>query len=47
VLPTQDPGDRGLPRPPRAVLAAAVYAITGLTNARLHSDLARYARPPS
>ena len=43
VLPTQDPGDRGLPRPPRAALAAAVHAVTVLTNARLHGDLARYA----
>src|SRR5262249_21765099 len=43
VLPTQNPGDRGLPRPPRAALAAAVHAITLLTNARLHGDLARYA----
>jgi NTE family protein len=43
VLPTQNPGDRGLPRPPRAALAAAVHAITVLTNARLHGDLARYA----
>jgi NTE family protein len=43
VLPTQNPGDRGLPRPPRAALAAAVHAVTVLTNARLHGDLARYA----
>src|SRR6516165_109098 len=43
VLPTQDPGDRGLPRPPRGALAAAVHAVTVLTNARLHGDLARYA----
>ena len=43
VLPTQDPGDRGLPRPPRAALAAVVHAVTVLTNARLHGDLARYA----
>ena len=43
VLPTQNPGDRGLPRPPRAALAAAVHAITVLTIARLHGDLARYA----
>ena len=43
VLPTQNPGDRGLPRPPRAALATAVHAITLLTNARLHGDLARYA----
>ena len=44
VLPTQNPGDRGLPRPPRAAPAAAVHAITVLTNARLHGDLARYAQ---
>jgi NTE family protein len=44
VLPTQNPGDSGLPRPPRGALAAAVHAITVLTNARLHSDLARYAQ---
>jgi NTE family protein len=43
VLPTQNPGGRGLPRPPRAALAAAVHAITVLTNTRLHGDLARYA----
>ena len=43
MLPTANPGDRGLPRPPRAALAAAVHAITVLTNARLHGDLARYA----
>src|SRR6266851_7759809 len=43
VLPTANPGDRGLPRPPRAALAAAVHAVTLLTNARLHGDLARYA----
>jgi len=42
VLPTQNPGARGLPRPPRAALAAAVHAITLLTNARLQGDLARY-----
>jgi hypothetical protein len=43
VLPTQNPGDRGLPRPPRAALAAAVHAITLLTNACLQDDLSRYA----
>ena len=43
VLPTQNPGDRGLPCPPRAALAAAVHAVTVLTNARLLGDLARYA----
>ena len=42
VLPTANPGDRGLPRPPRAAVAAAVHAITLLTNARLQDDLARY-----
>jgi NTE family protein len=47
VLPTANPGDRGLPRPPRAALAAALHAVTVLTNARLHGDLARYAPPPS
>src|SRR5215470_5834279 len=44
VLPTANPGDRGLPEPPRAALAAAVHAITLLTNARLHGDLTRYAQ---
>src|SRR5215468_10105998 len=44
VLPTQNPGDRGLPEPPRAALAAAVHAVTVLTNARLHGDLTRYAQ---
>src|SRR6266702_6266704 len=44
VLPTQSPGDRSLPRPPRAAVAAAVHAITLLTNARLHADLARYTQ---
>jgi NTE family protein len=44
VLPTCNPGDRGLPRPPRAALAAVVHAVTVLTNARLHGDLARYAQ---
>jgi len=42
VLPTQNPGARGLPRPPRAAVAAAVHAITLLTNVRLQDDLARY-----
>jgi NTE family protein len=42
VLPTQNPGDRGLPHPPRGALAAAVHAITLLTNARLQDDLTRY-----
>jgi len=44
VLPTQNPADRGLPRPPRGALAAAVHAVTVLANARLHDDLARYAQ---
>jgi NTE family protein len=42
VLPTQNPGDRGLPRAPRGALAAAVHAVTVLTNIRLQGDLARY-----
>jgi NTE family protein len=45
VLPTQNPGDRGLPRPPRGALAAAVHAVTVLTNARLQDDLACHASP--
>jgi len=40
VLPTQNPGESGLPRPPRGALAAAVHAFTVLTNARLQDDLA-------
>jgi NTE family protein len=43
VLPTQNPGDRGLPRPPRGALAAAVHSVNVLTNARLQGDLACYA----
>ena len=43
VLPTQNPGNLGLPDLPRGALAATVHAITVLTNARLHGDLARYA----
>jgi NTE family protein len=43
-VPTQDPADRGLPRPPGGALAAAVHAVTVLTNACLHGDLARYAQ---
>jgi hypothetical protein len=42
-LPTQNPGDIGLQCPPRAALAAVVHAVTVLTNARLHGDIARYA----
>ena len=45
VLPTQNPGDGGLPRPPRGALAAAVHAVTVLTNARLQDDLACHASP--
>ena len=45
VLPTQDPGDGGLPRPPRGALAAAVHAVTVLTNARLQDDLACHTSP--
>ena len=45
VLPTQNPGDGGLPRPPRGALAAAVHAVTVLTNARLQDDLANHASP--
>jgi len=45
VLPTQNPGDRGLPRAPGGELAAAVHAVTVLANARLQADLARYAPP--
>jgi NTE family protein len=43
VLPTQDPGDRGLPRPHRGALAAALHAVDLLTEARLQGDLACYA----
>ena len=42
VLPTQSPGDRGLPRPPRGALATAVHSVNVLTNARLQADLACY-----
>jgi len=45
VLPTQNPGDGGLPRPPRGALAAAVHAVTVLTNARLQDDLACHSSP--
>jgi NTE family protein len=44
VLPTQNPRDRGLPRPPRGALTAAVHAVAVLTNGSLHGDLARYAQ---
>ena len=43
VLPAENPGARGLPRPPHSALAAAVHAVTLLTGARLQDDLARYA----
>jgi len=43
VLPTQDPGDRGLQRPHRGALAAALHAVDLLTEARLQGDLACYA----
>jgi NTE family protein len=43
VLPTLDPSDRALPRAPRGALDAAVHAFTLLADARLQSDLARYA----
>jgi hypothetical protein len=48
VLLTQNPGDRGLPRPPRAALAAAVHAVIVLTNAsirRSSSSLSAAAKP--
>ena len=48
VLLTQNPGDRGLPRPPRAALAAAVHVVTLLTNAsirRSSSSLSAAAKP--
>ena len=44
VLPTQSPGDRGLQRAPHGALAAAVYSVSVLANARLQGDLACYAR---
>jgi len=43
VLPTQSPGDRGLPRAPQGALATAVHSVNVLTNARLQGDLACYA----
>jgi NTE family protein len=43
VLPTHDPSARGLALPPRGALDAAVHAFTLLADARLNSDLARYA----
>jgi NTE family protein len=44
VLPTENPGVRALPRPPRGAPDAAVNALTQLFGARLQADLARYAR---
>jgi NTE family protein len=43
VLPTQDPGARGVPGAPRGAVAATAHAITLLIGARLQADLARYA----
>ena len=43
VLPTESPGVRPLPRPPRGAHDAAVNALTRLFGARLQADLARYA----
>ncbi len=43
VLPTSDPDGPVPARPPRAAVDAAVNAVTMLTNARLHYDLARYS----
>jgi len=43
VLPTQNPGDRGLPRAPHGALAAAVHSVNLLANARLEGDLDYYA----
>jgi len=43
VLPTENPGIRALPRPPRGAPDAAVNALTRLFGARLQADLARYA----
>lgn len=42
VLPTDDPASRGLSRPPRGALDAAVYAFRLLSNARLRADIERY-----
>jgi len=43
VLPTQNPTDRKLTQPPRGALDAAAHAFALLADARLQSDLARYA----
>ena len=42
VLPTDDPASRGLSRPPRGALDAAVHAFRLLANARLRADIERY-----
>ena len=42
VLPTGDPGDRGLAARPSGAVDAAVHAFTLLVGARLEADLARY-----
>ena len=44
VLPTQNPGERGLGRAPQGALAVALHAVNVLTNNRLQADLSRYAR---
>jgi NTE family protein len=43
VLPTLDSHDRGMLEPPRGALDAAVHAFRLLADARLESDLGRYA----
>ena len=43
VLPTENPGVRPLPRPPRGAPDAAANALTQLFGVRLQDDLARYA----
>lgn len=43
VLPTDTPGARTLPRPPRSASDAAVNALIQLFGTRLQADLARYA----
>lgn len=42
VLATDDPASRGLSRPPRGALDAAVHAFRLLANARLRADIERY-----
>jgi len=48
VLPTENPADDALPRPPWSALSAGLHAITLLTNARLRDnlDLGRPLRRP-